>query len=95
MKTKVPACIIRRLISKVKFQKKSAHLYTWVNRFVCNILDIIHSSNSVLRSGGGGWWGWVGCIFLEDICDIVFGLFDTKIKQHMISTDRVSIPSLK
>ena len=54
MKTKVPACIIRRLISKVKFQKKSAHLYTWVNRFVCNILDIIHSSNSVLRSGGGG-----------------------------------------
>ena len=37
---------------------------------------MIHSSNSVLRSGGGGR----GVFFLEDICDIVFGLFDTKIK---------------
>ena len=62
-----------------------------VNRFVCNILDIMHSSNSVLRSvGGGGEWG-VGCIFfLEDVCDIVIGLFDTVIKQHnMISTDSI------
>ena len=43
------------LIFKVKFQKKSAHLYTPVNRFICNIFDMIHSSNSILRSGGGGW----------------------------------------
>ena len=50
---------------------------------------------SSLKCGGAGG---VGCIFfLEEIilCDIVFGLFDTKIKQHMIPTDRVSIPSLK
>ena len=34
-----------------------------VNRFICNILYMIHSSNSVLRSGGGG----VGSVsFLED-----------------------------
>ena len=31
-----------------------------VNRFICNILYMIHSSNSVLRSGGGGGWE---CIF--------------------------------
>ena len=30
--------------------------------------------------GGGGGGGW-RIIFLEDICDIVFGLFDTKTKQ--------------
>ena len=39
------------------------------------------------------------CIFFWKIyliCDIVFGLFDIKIKQHMISTDSiVSISSLK
>ena len=81
------------LIFKVKFQKKSVHLYTPLNRFVCNILDMIHSSNSVLRSMAVGGVGVY--FFLEDICDIVFGLFDTKIKQHMISTDRVLIPSLK
>ena len=40
--------IIRMLISKVKFQGKKAHLYTRVDRFVCNILDMIRSSNSVL-----------------------------------------------
>ena len=40
--------MIRMLISKVKFQGKKAHLYTWVERFVCNILDMIRSSNSVL-----------------------------------------------
>ena len=32
-----------------------------VNRFVCNILNIIHSSNSVLRSAGGE--GGVGVYF--------------------------------
>ena len=63
------------LISKVKFHKNS---YTQVNRFVCDTLDMIHSSNSILRSGGGG--GECSVFFLEDICDIVFGLFDTKIK---------------
>ena len=31
-----------------QFQKKSAHLYTQVDRFVYNILDMIHSSNSFL-----------------------------------------------
>ena len=36
------------LISKVKFQKKRGHLYTQVDRFVCNILDMIRSGNSVL-----------------------------------------------
>ena len=36
-----------------------------VNRFICNILYMIHSSNSVLRSGGGG--RGVGSVsFLED-----------------------------
>ena len=36
-----------------------------VNRFICNILYMIHSSNSVLRSGGEG--GGVGSVsFLED-----------------------------
>ena len=70
----------------MKFQIKSVHLYTQVNRFVCNILDIIHSSNSVLRS----WEGGSGVYFLlEDICDIVHGIFDTKIKQHMISTGSI------
>ena len=59
---------------------------------VCNILDMIHSSNSVLWSGG---WRSGVYFFREEICDIVFGLFDTKIKQNMIPTDRVSIPSLK
>ena len=78
------------LISKLKFQKKSAHLYTRLNRFVCNILDMIHSSNSVLTSEGGG-----GVYFFPiDRCDF-FGLLDTKIKQHMILTHGVSIPSLK
>ena len=78
----------------MKFQIKKVHLYTRVNRFLCNILDIIHSSNSVLRSGGWGGGGggeWV-YFFLEDICDkcdIVHGIFDTKIKQHMISTDSI------
>ena len=42
------AYIIHMLISKVKFQKKNAHLYTQVDRFECNILDMIRSSNSVL-----------------------------------------------
>ena len=37
---------------------KSAHLYTRVDKFVCNILDMIHSSNSVLWSGGGGGVDW-------------------------------------
>ena len=48
------------------------------------------------RSAGGRGVSGVQ-FFLEDICDIVFGLFtcNTKIKQHMISTDRVSIPSPK
>ena len=70
----------------MKFQIKSVHLYTQVNRFVCNILDIIHSSNSVLRS----WEGGSGVYFLpEDICVIVYGIFDTKIKQHMISTGSI------
>ena len=39
--------------------------------------------------GGGGEWVY---FFLEDICDkcdIVHGIFDTKIKQHMISTDSI------
>ena len=37
-----------------------------------------------------GEGGGVGCIFfLEDICDIVHGIFDTKIKQHMISTGSI------
>ena len=81
------------LISKLKFQKKSVHLYTRVNRFVCNFLDMVHSRNPVLRSGGGGESGVY--FFVEDICDVVFSLFDTKIKQHVISTDRESIPSLK
>ena len=31
-----------------EFQEKNVHLYTRVDRFVCNILDMIHSSNSVL-----------------------------------------------
>ena len=65
------------LVFEVKFQKKSAY-YTCtqrVNRFMCNILCMIHSSNLVLRSEG-----WL-CIFFWKICDIVFGLFDTKIKQ--------------
>ena len=80
----VPACIIRilRLILKPPqgeiSDKKSVH----------NILDIIHSSNLVLRSGGGGGGSGV-YFFLEDICDIVLGIFDTKIKQHMISTDSI------
>ena len=51
------------------------------------ILDIIRSSNLVLRSGGGGGSGVY--FFLEDICDIVLGIFDTKIKHHMISTDSI------
>ena len=47
--------------------KKCVFVYTGpVNRFVCNILDIIHSSNSVLRSKGGG--GGVGCFFFWKIC---------------------------
>ena len=69
--------------------KKSVHLYIRVNRFVCNILDIIHSSNSVLSSGGGGW----GVFFFWKIyVTIVLQLeyFDTKIKQHMISTDSIN-----
>ena len=33
------------------------HLNTPVNRFLCNIFDMIHSSNSILRSGGGGSGG--------------------------------------
>ena len=38
---------------------------------------MIHSSNSILRS-----WGGRGCIFfLEEICVIGFGLFDSKIEQ--------------
>ena len=47
------------LVFEVKFQKKSAY-YTCtqpVNRFMCNILYVVHSSNLVLRSEG-----WV-CIF--------------------------------
>ena len=73
----------------MKFQKKSAHLYTRVNTYVCNILNMIHSSNSVLRSGGGVEWGVFFFWKIYLICDIVFGLFDIKIKQHMISTDGI------
>ena len=76
-KQKVP-CIIRMLIFEVKFQKKSAY-YMYkrrVNKFICNFLYMILSSNSVLRSEG-----CVCIFFLEGICDIVFGLFGTKIKQ--------------
>ena len=40
-----------------EISEKSAHLYTRVNRFVCNILDMIHSSNYcwnfALERGGG------------------------------------------
>ena len=41
--------------------EKSAHLYTRVDRFVCNILDMMHSSNSSSLKWVGG--GGVGCIF--------------------------------
>ena len=45
-------------VFEVKFQKKSAYYTQRVNRFMCNILYMIHSeSNLVLRSEG-----WV-CIF--------------------------------
>ena len=40
-----------------EISEKSAHLYTRVNRFVCNILNMIHSSNCwsfALERGGGG-----------------------------------------
>ena len=58
--------------------------------------DTLKQFSSLKWGGGGGGRGGVVCIFfLEEICDIVFGLFDTKIKQHIIPTDRVSIPSLK
>ena len=33
-------------------EKKVSAYYTRVNRFICNILYMIHSSNSILRSGG-------------------------------------------
>ena len=59
--------------------EKSTYYTRWVNRFIYAIIYIlymIHSSNLVLRSEG-----WVCIFFLEDICDIVFGLFDTRIKQ--------------
>ena len=70
------------LIFRGEISEKSAYYTQRVNRFICNILYMIHSSNSVLKVK-------VGCVFLEEICDIVFGLFDTKIKQlalYMIST---------
>ena len=54
--------------------------------------DTLKQFSSLKWEGGGGAGVY---LFLEEICDIVFGLFDTKIKQHMIPTDRVSIPSLK
>ena len=66
------------LVYEVKFQKKSAYYTQRVNRFMCNILYMIHSSNLVLRSED---WVCTMYFFLENICDIVFGLFDTKIKQ--------------
>ena len=68
------------LIFEVNFKKIKCILYTEVNIFItiCNILYMIHSSNSVLRVGVRGLWVY---FFLEDLCDIVFGLFDTKIKQ--------------
>ena len=55
--------------SQGEISEKKVHIcITWVNRFVCNILDMIHSSNSVLRSGGGGSGVY---IFLEDISNNV------------------------
>ena len=36
-----------------EISEKSAHLHTPVNRFLCNIFDMIHSNNSILRRGGG------------------------------------------
>ena len=49
------------LVFEVKFQDKSVYCTQWVNRFMCNILYMIHSSNLVLRSEG-----WV-CIFFWKI----------------------------
>ena len=50
--------------------------------------------NDDFRSAGEGGKGEGGNgvqFFLEDICDIVFGLFtcNTKMKQHMISTESI------
>ena len=47
------------LISKLKFQKKGAHLYTQVNRFVCNILDMMILEVRGEGEGGVGEWGAV------------------------------------
>ena len=58
-------------------EKSAYYMYKRrVNKFICNFLYMILSSNSVLRSEG-----CVCIFFLEGICDIVFGLFGTKIKQ--------------
>ena len=46
------------LVFEVKFQKKSAYYAQRVNRFMCNVLYMIHSSNLVLRSE-------VGCVFFS------------------------------
>ena len=73
-------CIIHILIFAVKFQKKSSYyIRLLLNRSICNILYIIHSSNSLLRSVCVGR-GVGGVFFLEDICDISLWLhvFDTK-----------------
>ena len=68
-------CIIRMLIFEVKFQKKVSAYNTRVNRFIRNIFYMIHSINSILRTGGGDVF-----FFLEEICDIIFGLSDSKIE---------------
>ena len=68
------------LTFKVKFQKKYAHLYTRINGFVCNILDLekIHPSNSVLRSGGGGGGEWECTFFWKIYVTLSFAYLTTK-----------------
>ena len=62
-----------------------------VHRFLPNILYMIHSSNFSFKKcvcvcvcvrGGGmkGGSGW-GAFFLNDMCNIAFGLFDNKLKK--------------
>ena len=50
--------------------------------------DTLKQFSSYKLGRGGGVY-----FFPKDRCDF-FGLFDTKIKQHLILTHRVSIPSL-